>query len=298
MNKLIIYLIIFFFIGCFSSCQTEDITGAEFSVEANKLVVSATLTAGANFSIVYLSKSVEKSNQSFNFNTQVVPDALVQLYENGELVNPLTYSEDFSGYLSFHSIIAGNEYEIVVTHPSFDDVRSYPVVIPSIPTVAIDTFREEVSNIATVCQSIASADFIRNLKLSFSVDPDLQQYYKFKNILPSCGNDFQTTGTDCLTEGFDNSDLSEFYFSDDCFNTISATLNIKTLGRYSGGLNPSPFRETFTFSSISESAYLYEQSLIDVRALNDGFVEPRATYTNIENGYGVVKGVSGINIYF
>ena len=101
-----------------------------------------------------------------------------------------------------------------------------------------------------------------------------------------------------MTEGFDNRNLSDFYFSDDCFSTTSANLNIKTIGILSGGLNPSPFMERFNFSAISASAYLYEQSLIDVRSLNDGFVEPRTTYTNIENGFGVVRGVSGFSIIF
>jgi len=282
----------------FMGCQTKDIMGPEFSVEANKLVISATLTADASLSLVYLSKSVATSNQSFNFSTQVVSDAVVQLYENGELVNTLIYAEDFLGYFSNYPIEAGNQYEITASHPLFEDVKSHPVLIPVIPTIAIDTFREETANIIEVCQSMASADFIRNVKLSFSINPNLPQYYTFKQIQPSCGNDFETTGINCLTEGFDNNNLSNFYFSDECFSTTSASINIKTVGRYSGGLNPTPFMENFTFSALSASAYLYEQSLIDVRSLNDGFVEPRTTYTNIENGYGVVRGVSGISIIF
>ncbi len=298
MNKSILIFATLSFIISLVGCQTKDIMGPEFSVEANRLVVSATLTAGTNSSLVYLSRSVEKSNQSFSFTTQVVSDAIVQLYENGELVNTPIYSEDFLGYFSNYPILAGNQYEITVSHSFLEDVRSHPVLIPAIPTVEIDTFREETANIVEICQSIASADFVRNVQLSFSINPNLPQYYKFKNIQPSCGNDFGTTGINCLTEGFDNNSLSNFYFSDECFSTTSASINIKTTGRYSGGLNPSPFMENFTFSAISESAYLYEQSLIDVRSLNDGFVEPRTTYTNIENGYGVVRGVSGISIIF
>ena len=158
-------------------CQTEDILGAEFPVEANRLVVSATLTAGASSSIVYLSKSVETSSQNFNFRTQVVPDASVQLYENGELVNTLIYMEDLLGYFSDYPIVAGNQYKISASHSLFEDVRSQSVVIPEIPIIEIDTFREERTDILEVCQSMASADFIRNIKLSFSVDPNFQRYY-------------------------------------------------------------------------------------------------------------------------
>jgi len=45
---------------------------------------------------------------------------------------------------------------------------------------------------------------------------------------------------------------------------------------------------SFSLQSVSESKYLFEKSLSNADSFDEGFVEPRQTYSNIKNGFGVV----------
>ncbi len=222
---------------------------------------------------------------------QLEKGALVQLFENGVLVDTMYFDGDkFSSHIIPQQ---GRTYHLAINHPNFGNIFAENE-IPKAPVF-------EVSMPHDSAYIDEDGEFVSQVVVSIKDEPNVKNYYqlelKARTIDPNTGDTiFFYTERDSSDPVFENEGLNRLYtykyvFSDELFDgqTYPLTLDYKA-----NSFGNSYFSLVVILRAISEDYYLYGRSLsIHQYGQDDDIWEsgvPASLRSNIEGGYGVFAG--------
>lgn len=301
-TSLLIILISFTLIFSRSCETTEKID--DFPLRPSQLVLNCLFTADSTWDIqVSYSLSVLD-----NAPLEMIEDAEIELFMNGELVDHLTTPGD-DGYYHSDTMLPkeGETYSVKVTAPGYEEevfARDYlPAMVPlkSLSSTLIDssfhTWNDYYTDLPVetghiegfidlTIQDPPGVSNFYNLQV-YMVERRLQDredstswYFRRKPVNYSV--------TDATTEV--TSMRGGALLSDQFFDGMEHKLKI----RYDEW-DDKPVIDTFYVEliSLTEAGYLYRRSIEDYQeAQGDPFSEPVLVYSNIENGFGIFAGYS------
>ncbi len=279
---LIIILLTLFNISCEKELKLNE------ELTKPKIVVNSFYSANDTLR-VHLSES-KSILQNDYIPLPNIEDATVKLFSNGTEIGTLTHQ--YFGHYTLNSPfpIAGQPYELEVTHAKLDDVKSESICPKAIEIIAMDTSRIQ-----------------NNFKLKLTIEDDVNatNYYSIKimntfittnEISPGvfqidtlvqdswiCTKDINAeTSSDPTVESCQN----ELFFNDTNFNGEVYDFNVY-MDIYQ------TTKLIVVIKSINEDLFKYNKSLQLYQETNGNpFGEPVQVFTNIENGIGIFSGYS------
>jgi len=271
------YIFLLILIHCLYACQ-KSTTNVDFDLLADKRMVLYAELSPNQPVIAHLSASLNTTNQSFSFKELAIRDAMVLLIADNEIVEQLNFNEDLLAYTTSSTIIADDKsYILRVEHPNFTTIESEPVNTPSnFENLLIDTLRP--TNIAC----------FHELPKQFNVvfdNPITPSYYQFEVSNLWCIEPIISQNGTCANNII-NMDDGQPLFGNNC--VLDDIVDIQIISGVNRNDGFSEQQVSFSLQSVSESKYLFEKSLSNADSFDEGFVEPRQTYSNIKNGFGVV----------
>jgi len=263
-------------IGC-----RENERAIPLNLSETKLVLWAELAANQP-AVVTLTKTADDPSLPIIFEEQLVKDATVILMANNDLaIDTLLFNE--GKYYSKEPVKDATDYSIEVHKAGFSSITTDAIQVP--PAVA---FIDSTAVLSTDpdCRGTNSSKYF-NLK--WSIDTTKTQYYLVQNY-GNCRNyEFKDFQYDCA---FGSTYRVGEYFRDNCFSTDVVAITLSDIQRSNDLL------DNANLHVISESRYLFEQSLQDIDAFAEGFAEPRITYSNVQNGYGIIFAIRTYEFLF
>jgi len=246
-------------------------------------------------------------------------NAIVQLFEDNNLIDVLQYTEQFNNhyymtfpfYKSTKTVSANHTYNIKIALAGYTTVSAKTTIPKTVQILDIDTL--------TVIKHIENGGGYQNemeylqFSLRFKDAQTEENYYavsvyginSFVQVYDSVGNITDTVQypanfgleTDDLI--FDNNmnNYSMLYFSDKLINGNETVIKFKIpftkdfqsyLSYY-----VKKFALTIRLQSISKDFYIYKQTLSKYYDTHeDPLSEPVQIYTNVENGAGILGSMS------
>lgn len=286
-----------------SSCE-QTIT-IPIPDNGRKITLNSILYADSSV-VVRLHESKHILSSSGGYHSIV--DADVTLFENNTEIGKLTiegnsdYYGDFSYYTIDHQLKAGNVYSIEATTGELGTVISKC----TIPTpVQIDNIKVEKSNNTDPFgYSTERHDF----ELNFSDPEGIENFYFLElKVNDSYSYYDDITQEEVFVENYfyvniDSNDPaanavynyeSGLIIADEYFDGKDYTFYFHTTDSWYGSDQLKKFY--VKFHSISKEYYYYLKSFEQHKdALYDPFAEPVQVYSNIENGFGIMAGVSAV----
>ena len=269
--------------------------------------------------------SVTHDRQTLSDSTiQNVENATVELFENGTLVETLSYfppegiswGDDFYERRGFYKSLThrpslGAEYTLKVAADDYDSVESTDVVPAS--TVEIQSFSYEGINAEGAASfEVKMRDMGEGLDyyhLLLRVKQDYWYLYDGDTIWGASPEHWKyfyisSTADDVLeteTDGLESVAASYGYlYSDELFNGNTKTINLgvwSLADELSVG-NPeygTRFELKAVVRTVSEAYYRYQKSLaLQYTYSDDPFSEPVFIFNNIEGGFGNFSGYSSV----
>ena len=232
-----------------------------------------------------------------------VTGATVEWWQDGQKVLVLTPLSADSGFVyvgKFPSpLIIGPEYEIRVSHPNFETVRS----VQKIPAKATDV--QQLKLVREVTKDPSGAP-LNELSFVIKDNPNEQNYYEFQlssdlyyyeyagmdpqgmpvfdTIFYTYYNGFDNT----FDQNIENGTRGGILISDQFFNGK----DYKFIGRFFPGSYGSGSTDTSTYRlairNVTKEYYQWSVSYNkQYNAQGNPFAEPIAVYNNLENGLGI-----------
>ncbi|CAN0159889.1 unnamed protein product, partial [Chrysoparadoxa australica] len=143
----------------------------DVEVEEGKLVVFSIINPNEPVSVT-VSRTLNPYVSGAYKNDSYIKDATVTVLENGSVFDELTYDEFHFIYLGDSSRIptSGNEYQMVIVSPEFDEYISSPVIIP-------DTVKVDVQVLNTGLEG--DFGFISEVTFTFQDVPNVKNAYGY-----------------------------------------------------------------------------------------------------------------------
>lgn len=261
------------------------LTGCEKTIsydlpqDAPRLSLDARITAGEKLR-VGVGRSVASLDAE---NPSLLAGASVRVYEEGQLVDSLTYSQTSRIYWGQYVPQPNRQYRVEVSHSELPDARGEDRTPPVVPIQSIE---------------YDSTEF--QVTLSFKDPPGpgnkymLEVYVAIDSINQ---NQVFLTTRDPLVEfffGFDDflgtgEKSGELAFmTDEGFDGKVRQVKFFTGGIENPGVNP-----VLRLTHLSDEHYRYLKSLGNYeRTGNNPFAEPVQVYSNVQDGYGLVGGAA------
>ena len=313
MKKLTMKHTIFFLISSIillSTCSRP----IDFEVdEHERKIVLNGLIRSDNLLRINLSKSLSvlETNRIIEF----IPNAVVQLYENGSFKEQMHY--DTNGYYQANIHPTPEKtYMIVAEAEGLPTVRAITTLPKGIVMENLEFSYDSVYVNAELFDTISGEYYdttflsFDNAKLSFSIDdPEEQSNYYFFTITTLSKiyvyepPDFNARyiGDDIISVGYENSFLNDHgndlqintidgdVFSDESFNGQNKHFEI---GLFNFGESVNRLFYIYLFS-INKDLYEYSHDISEYDdTQGNPLVEPVQVITNIEGGYGFFSGCS------
>lgn len=292
------------FLLLLSSCE-QTIT-IPIPDNGRKITLNSILHADSSI-IVRLHESKHILSSSMSYKPLVSAD--VVLFENNNEIGKLTlsdnnsdYSGDFSFYTISHQLKAGNVYSIEAATEEHGTVLSKC----TIPTpVQINNVKVEKSNNT---DPFGYESERHDFELNFSDPEGIENFYfievKFNDSY-SYYDDITQEEVFVQNYFFVNIDSDDpaaiaiynyesgLIIADEYFDGKDYTFYFYSTDSWYGG---EPLKKFYViFHSISKEYYYYLKSLEHHKdALYDPFAEPVQVYSNIENGFGIMAGLSTV----
>ena len=293
-------IISIFVVSAFVSCQ--KVLELDEETKTSKLVVNSLFDDQGRWEVnVSRSLSVLDNGQ-----LSIIDDAIVSIYEGGNLVSNLIYDgEKYIALGLISSPIAGKEYRVEVSAPNYNSVSSKdicPVSVPLINVVtdtAINSFNEGVVTFDVTFQDPGGSDNYYGIGL------EITRYY----IQSNTSGGFDTILSDVYEPYInstnpiiDNSGTDNFSqtltFKDNLIEGERTTLSFDYSYYYISSPNEYIVSK-IKFYSFSEATYNYTKSYEAFRNTDGNpFAEPVQVYTNVENGFGIFGGRSIYELEF
>lgn len=256
------------------ACQPSEI---ELPTPEPRLVVYAYWQDGQD-----MTATVFRSSGPQEEVTDEIKGATVLVLEDGQLLDTLAHTGEDSHYAASRQPQPGLVYQLVVQAPGFEEVRSAPTLMPTMPTIASvatrdstiidgDTKRRVFSQFeATFEEPITDGLFFTVSAQMLDVE-NVQLYWLSPNFY--CGTD---TGTSYSYNGEHGGDLS-------CLAPLSS-ISYETTNEDRDAQVDS--RQGITLCRINE---MHHQFYIGVQDIDDDglLTAPIQLPTNIEEGYGL-----------
>jgi hypothetical protein len=243
-----------------------------------------------------LKVSVSKSCYILNNDIQVIENATVEVYENGNIINTLPYLNNGLYKSTTQKPSSGDRYKIKVTVPGMGTAETESYIPPETNIISIDT--------ASVIRT--DIDGYRYEQLEFRVkfkdNPDENNYYLLEpnriNICTYDDYERDTIISDTLQNimDFESNDPSVvedlwgegLLFNDNLFNGNTYEF-VFSVEKY--------FYDTTSICinliSISEDYFKYLATCYKHMDANwDPFMEKISVYSNVEGGVGIFGGYS------
>ncbi len=284
-----IYALLILFITMVS-CQKE--LKVEYPENDSKLTLNSVLSEGRTVSAT-LSSTLPYTNTG---KSPFYKDGFITLYENGQLIDTLlptdyTYraqSEDTIWYYtSGHIVKAESSYRMLASRPGFDKVSATTripkkALVKNIRHTILNSFEEVLeieiedpeSQHSFFMIEMASVDPLRDSTIAtlISEDPTVELYSYFG----------------LLKMPLDPERGEIAFFTDEYFISGKKKVILRARLDYSSG----NVNQIIVYSS-SEDYYEYTRSFaINSAFAENPFAEPIRVKTNVENGFGIVGGLS------
>jgi hypothetical protein len=278
--KKLLYLIPFLFL--FIACEQD--ADVDIPETEPKLVISCFLTPQDSFIRAKITRSNPIFNSSTTLNPGPVTNATVTLYGNSTSII-LAYdsaTEYYQANQSLFPIIGGNEYKIVVTHPSGNRAEATTVI----PLVSPANFQ------CTTVDSVYSSDpyYVSGetrFTYSFSDPAGVSNYYRFVIYDVS----YSTFSGDTTLQR-----TSWDLFSDD--NADGTTITQNSIAYYYENINSGDTLIGYDVWLLSgnEAYQRFHLSIDNYNGGGDPFSEPTLIYSNVTGGLGIFAGANSTHL--
>lgn len=256
----------------------------EYKFDDSKLVVIGELQGGHPAKI-----SVSKSASSNRVldGSLALADARVELYKNNEFREIVQYDDSTKLYISDAIMEYGQHYKIKVVSDGYDQVasRNIKVVKPAMIKQQSHRFEKGTgicgSGRSFRCNYVLTIDDLKNddnIALSFIAFEGINPCSEFPEYPSSCDNFLYE---DCAKKMVINAPLE---FQEDRCQLEHADNTLQCD-------NFSSIRIHYIISNYSIDYRRFKQSTDQPVGYDEGFIEPEATYSNIDGGLGVLYSV-------
>lgn len=269
---------------------TLEVDPPEFE---NLMVIDGHFDNFSSFSWVRVSRTFPSIDPQ-NADTTLLNDAVVRLYEEGQLIKEFDNQPDDRPGFNFTSRAnmdwqAGNTYKLEVEHPEYgisESTQVFPDRVPLdtvrfIENGGVDIDGYEVSRVEIEFTDPGDSENFYAVGLIF-IDPVNGAYYYFDFI-----------SLDPLAE--DDADYNDLLFPDQGFNGKKYQINLTTDRFNADDIKRSGY---VVFKTITEDYYQYSITLRSAVEDSDfaGFSEPALVHSNFQNGLGCFT-LTQIDIY-
>lgn len=288
-NSLIVLSVLLF------SCT--DVYDNDYNPEFGdqKLVVYGNLEVGYAAEVT-VSISSPSTKDTILFEKLNVENAEVYIFKSDVLLEMMNYDVTNQKYISSSKIEENSDYHILVKHQEWGEVMSEKVTTPrNITDLSISM--AILDELTTEC-TIPMIDLLVDIKVDNILGDDIFMIDIFPKYDPPR---FNSTGI--IDSSFYNVcfNLVEYTRCDEfitkhCYDSsnfrLTKGVGPKVTDSFDNGI-PSglAYSMNITLKNFSESYRRFATSITQPDGVNEGFLDPQSTYTNIKNGYGVVYGV-------
>lgn len=299
-------------------CSFEE--SFEIKVNNSKLILNSVLSANEE-PYLYVGRAFSPTGKTPE--DHFVNNATVLLYENSTLVGSLTHQQNGVYKLPNVKLKEGKNYQFKVTVSGYPDAFNAPVLIPeNIESNSVIFDNNTVY--PTQNYSSGSNDSYKGRLLSVKLPNTINEKYyglsvnKTKKGNGVSGNVYPievgTTGlyrlnSDCyrnttLITNFDfnlvqRTQQAMILYNASCFGKERTMgVVIDTFGTVDkpdkdGWYSSSTIdRLEATIVTLSEEYFNYAKNIKVIEGIDNAFFEPKPTYTNVVNGYGVVVAIN------
>lgn len=299
-NSLIFRFLLVFVLGSVSfilpSCVKRDLdvdVDDEISV-LNSILISNEVPE------VYLHKSASKTKPN-NFEFEAINNAKVELFEDGALIEELIWDAQRQLYSGTHLILQGRMYKIQAT--LVDELVLHGET--EIPMAGVVTILDERD---TLVQNNRNA-LIRFCEVKFGAGSPPRFFPHVLSEVFICN---RNTLNNCLSvrrpvfsvfdNVFEQTIFTRLYFVLDRNHTVAdnSVYHFHNL-IYSQATSHNIDSMLTIVDVVSEPLYTHLMQLDDINSRNmyDPFVEPPTTFSNVNNGAGIVGGIGRARVgYF
>lgn len=302
----------------FQSCSYDDTF--QLGIKENKLNLNGILVANET-PVIYVGKAFSPTGRIPD--DYYVIDAEVTLFENNNAVGLLRYQQNGIYTLPNVKLKVGNSYFFKVKAKGYPDIHNTPVLIPkNIESNSIMFDNKTVYPSTGYNSSDMDSNKARLLSVKLS-DNINEKYYGIGikgtksgsdvsgNIYPiETGKfDFYKLNTDCYKLISLIDDVSYYptqksqtpliLYSASCFGKEKTMgVVVETYGTVDkpdkdGWYSSSTIdRLEATIVTLSEEYFNYAKNIKVIEGIDNAFFEPKPTYTNVVNGYGVVVAIN------
>jgi hypothetical protein len=238
--------------------------------------------------IVHLTKSVSTLD---NAEITAITNAVVELYENGNLVSTLLHTE--AGYYKSAFLPSiGKNYKITANAQGFKEA-SATMVIPSLVPIVSYTIQDSAY--------FLDGQYETSVKITIADPPGIKNYYHIDIMQEdefSFFYHYLTSSDPAIAEkaGWSYQGL---IFSDNYFDGKTYQLEVRFMSQnyYDPDFPPPPSDYYAILRSVNREYYLYftSKDKHQVSAFNP-FAEPAPVFNNIQNGFGIFAGYSSQTI--
>ncbi len=285
------------------SCETTEKID-DFPLRPSQLVLNCLFTSDSTWNIqVSYSLSVLD-----NAPLEMIEDAEIELYKNGELVDHVT-TPGIDGFYHSDSLLPfeGETYSVKVTAPGYEkevfaqDYLPERVSLKSLSSTLIDS-SFHIWNDYYTDLPVETGHVEGFIDLTISDPPGVSNYYNLQVYMLE-------------RRLLDREDSTSWYYRRKPVNysVTDATTEVTSMrggalltDQYFDGMehkmkirynewDDKPVIDTFYVEliSLTEAGFLYRRSIEDYQdAKGDPFSEPVLVYSNIENGFGIFAGYS------
>jgi hypothetical protein len=267
-------ILLFFIVSC------DKFIEYQYDVPPDKLVVFARLNPQKGLEVKLTHSIIPNGIHYFDEDINVEDASIILIVnDTGFTSVPHISSGQYTLDGNVIDIHPGNRYKLRVASPKYGVAESSEVVIPNKSIVTFLKYESDKRNINgdtcinaffTISNSNTSTNtYYYDIKIPFDDYPWVNMKI----------NDIESE----ICEMIDYSDLH--FFTDKCMSKPTDTLELEIQNIYKG--KAIGYFE-INISSISESLYKYAQNAIQPEGkIELAYSEPRLTYMNFDNAYGV-----------
>jgi hypothetical protein len=281
----------------FAACN-KDIE-VKLPVEEPRLVVNSRTDVGDT---IYVQVTKSMSVLDYSYEASLISNATVQLYVDNVPGPTLTYDPAKKYYTSKIKAEPGKKYSVVVTAPSFTEVKANTFVPVAVPIADIHRVEKVRTN--------NDDEAIDELRITFNDPPAPGDYYIIRIVEPQKdkypGVDFDITTTDASVESTANNEdplaagsvqlnregiiVNDLLFNGKQKELVLYCANelLEPVHTADSNNNPVTLYTTVELLHVTNDYYRYFKSyMVATESYDDGFTQPANVYTNITHGYGI-----------
>ncbi len=261
----------------FWQCETEIVAKLKDNYTGDRITISGGLSVDS------INLIIGKSTDAYSAVTEEKLTALnifAFIEDEGKTLNYKLSSPDGIKFKAGNiGLQPGRAYRIIVTADNLKTAMTDWIIIPQ-PTT--------LENITTI-KNPASGRISNDVSFSFQDQPGIDYYHFSAAIIKS-----KAYGSAVLAipdEIINGSCYALRVFKDQCFEgkKISLTYQVYTDSYFSGFKGPQIGDSiAFRFGKVSKEVYLNHLARPNDDGIISGINEPPLTYSNVQNGYGVV----------